>query len=135
MNKADADKWVLAAQGELGDVVNWEQDFEAFERARSLLCLLEEIGDDEVDWQYLLQGLPNLSIIESMEFPPLYVEDAFDSIDGFLTIVGEPLTEAPGMSFNRIEIYVDRNSVDRLIEQFDILSDRLEEYKPLAPYV
>ena len=136
MIKADSDVWALAASGQLGDAVYWETGFEAVERARELLCYLEEIGQKKIDWRYLLQGLPSLDVIETMDFPPLYKEDAFDEIDGFLTITEEPENdEIPCMSFDRIEVYVDRENMERLIEQFAILSDRLENYKPLESYV
>lgn len=135
MNKVDEDGWVLAAYGELGDVVNWEPEYAAVGRARDLLCLLEEIGEDKVDWKYLLQGLPSLGVIELLNFPPLYNENAFDEIDGFFTIVKEPLIELPGMSFNRIDIYIDPEFADKLIEQFKVLSDRLHTYEPLAPFL
>jgi len=132
MSNADSEVWVLAASGELGDAVYWEPGFEAVERARDLLCSLEEIGQKKVDWRYLLQGLSNLSVIEKMSFPPLYTENAFDEIDGFLTITEEPENDdIPCMSFNRIEVFIDRENMERLIEQFEILSDRLENYDPL----
>jgi hypothetical protein len=136
VNKADSEVWVLAATGQLGDAVYWEPGFEVVERVRRLLCLLEEIGQKKVDWSYLLQGLPNLGDIETMSFPPLYTEDAFDEIDGFLTVTEEPEDDdRPGMSFSRIEVYIDRENRERLIEQFETLSDRLENFKPLGPYI
>jgi hypothetical protein len=100
-----------------------------------MLCLLEEIGEDQVDWDSLLSGLPNLHTIESMDFPPLYSERAFDGIDGFLTIEEEPASERPGMSFNRIEIYIARTDASDLLREFSQLSLRLSEYEPLAPYL
>ena len=136
MSKVDSEVWVLAASGQLGDAIYWEPGFEAVERARRLLCLLEEIGQKKVDWSYLLQGLPNLDDIKTMSFPPLYTEDAFDEIDGFLTVTEEPEDDdRPGVSFSRIEVYIDRENRERLIEQFETLSDRLEKFKPLEPYI
>jgi hypothetical protein len=131
----DNKTWILAAHGELGDVVYWEPKFEPIEHARYLLCLLEEVGEDQVDWKSLLSCLPNLEILESMDFPPLYVERAFDEIDGFLTIEDEPVIERPGASFNRIEIYVARADACDLLREFSELSRRLSEYEPLKPYL
>ena len=101
----DTDTWILAAHGELGDMVHWEPAFESIEHTRSMLCLLEEISEDQVDWDSLLSGLPKLQTVESMDFPPLYNQRAFNEIDGFLTLEEEPVNEQPRMSFNRIEIY------------------------------
>jgi hypothetical protein len=136
MSKADTGVWSLAASGQLGDAVYWEPGFEAVERARELLCYLENIGQKKVDWRYLLRGLPNLGAIETMDFPPLYTEDAFDEIDGFLALTEEPESnDRPGVSFSRIEVYIDREKRIRLIEQFEALSGRLENYKPLESYI
>jgi hypothetical protein len=81
------------------------------------------------------KALPKLKNLESMQFPSLYSEDTFDEIDGFLTILDEPLVKAPGMSFNRIEIYVECENVKKLIDQFEELSSRFQEYEPLQPFL
>jgi hypothetical protein len=136
MIEVDSEGWVLAAEGQLGDQVYWEEGFETIERARGLLCSMEEIDESKIDWWYLLQGLPDLGDIEKMSFPPLYNEDDFDEINGFLTVADEPENDdRPSVSFNHIRVYIERDMLSCLMEQFNTLKDRLENYKPLEPYL
>ena len=135
MDTPDSNTWLLAAKGELGDVVLWEPELEIFEGARGYLSLLEEIGEDAVNWGSLLSGLPRLGVLAEMDFSPLYVERAFDEIDGFLTIEDEPLVDRPGCAFEPIEIYIERTALPELLNEFKQLMERLSAYPPLKPYV
>ena len=127
--------WILVASGELGDLTWWEQEFAKIERAQNLLCLLEEIGEENVDWSYLLEGLPRLKSIRSMPFPPLYGVDEFGAIDGFSVEMEEPEVEYPGTSFMQVKIEVFSDDVDEISGQFGMLVERLESYPPLQGYL
>ena len=135
MNAKEDSQWVLVASGELGDLIFWEPGFTTIERAQNLLCLLEEVGAEKIEWSYLLDGLPRLKAIEHMNFPPLYSVDAFDEIDGFYTEQEEPMVEYPGTSFMQIKVEVQKKEVDELLEQFRVLVDRLENYPLLEGYI
>ena len=101
-----------------------------------MLILLEELEDpSKIDWNYLLQGLPDLSILQHIDFPPLYREDAIEEVDGFLAIQNEPINEAPGQSFYRLEIYIAKDDIKKLLPQFDKLYGRLNNYEPLQEHI
>ena len=130
----DEEYWQLAASGDLGDVVNWKPEFEICDTARSFLCDLEDVGEKKVDWDLLLRGLPKLRVLSEINFPPLYNQTDFDEIDGFMTYTSDPECEGnPGQSFTQIRIYVDREMKAKLLQDFSVLTRRLESYEPLNP--
>jgi hypothetical protein len=135
MTEPLSDSWILAAEGELGDRVYWQPEFHDIEKTRGLLCLLEEIGGEAVDWSYLLKDLPYFAILKNMSFPPLYLENAFDNLEGFFTIVEEPGYEIPRMTFNQISVYVDKGRRDYIISQFRELGLRLRAYPALQRFI
>lgn len=132
MATPDRATWKLAATGEISDVITWKPAFKVIGEVHSLLSDLEELGEENVDWDLLLAGLPRFADLRHLFFPPLYDETEFDSIDGFLTLTKEPSgAEAPRMSFNSIRIYIDREQEDAIIRDFQQLRDRLGNYAPL----
>lgn len=74
----------------------------------------------------LLKGLKHLQVLGELSFPPLYSERDFDSIDGFITFEDDEFEGAPGMSFNSIRIYVDRDVQATLLQEFRLLNERME---------
>ena len=126
--------WVLAARGDLGAEVHWQKGFEVLGNVRSLLNLLEEVGEHRIDWAHLLAGLPYFAPLRSLPSPPLYDESRFEELDGFLTLVDEPEhDQIPGMSFNQIRVYVEREQRARILGEFEELERRLKSYELLKP--
>jgi hypothetical protein len=131
MAAPDRAAWKLVANGDLGDVVTWKPAFEVIEEVHGLLCSLEELGEQNVDWDLLLAGLPRFGDLRNFSFPPLYSEDDFDLIDGFLTLTKEPSVSVARMTYVRIRIYVDRKQEQAIISDFQKLKERLDTYEPL----
>ena len=130
----DADTWSLAATGSVGDRIYWQEKYSMIGRVVYLLSLLEEVPESDIEWNSLLLGLSDLDVLESMEYPPLYDESTIEEINGFLCITSSPEddeNEIPCMSFSRIYIYIERDRESALIEQFNTLLIRLEDYKAL----
>jgi hypothetical protein len=88
---------------------------------RGILAQLEELGEEEsIDWDTIIGDHPYFDGIKSTNFPPLYNESDFeDVLNGFLAIVCEPLNEMPGMTFNRLYLYLETDIpvVGRLAEK------------------
>lgn len=122
----DPNVWVLVASGSVGDQVIWESAFEAMGTVHALVPELERLGEKSFSWDDLLRDLPDLQILRSQEFPPLYLESGFADIDGFLTVDFETDDDGPGQSFAGVRIYVDREKLDRLRGQFEKLAQRME---------
>ena len=136
MSNVDGNTWTLAASGDIGSEVTWESGYVLIGCARSLLILLEWVEEKNIDWVYLLNGLTRLAVLEEIEFTPLYVHRYFEDIEGFLTIEEEPESElGPGCSFNHIDIYVGKDDIEILMEQFGILVNRLQSYPLLQPFL
>lgn len=128
----DRQTWILAGSGEIGgDGIGWRKGFEVIDSARTLLSLLEYLDEKKVNWRYLVAGLPRFSVLKTLSFPPLYSASDLDYVDGFLTMVKEPRDSAPGMSFVRIKIYVERKQQSALLQDFVTLCSRLRAYPAL----
>ena len=126
MPEMDEEYWALVGSGDLGGWIHWEKGFAPIASMMSNHWLLEEIGENEVDMDDLLKGLTHLRVLDELSFPPLYSERDFDSIDGFITFEDDDSEGGPGMSFNRIHIYVERDKQATLLQEFGLLSERLE---------
>ena len=131
MATPDPKAWKLVANGDLADVVTWKPAFEVIEEVHVLLCSLDEIGEQHVDWGLLLAGIPRFADLRNLPFPPLCDQTDFDLIDGFLTLTKEPSGAAPRMSYVKIRIYVDREQEHAIISDFQKLKERLDTYEPL----
>ena len=53
-DEVDADTWTEVASGDLGDVICWETGFEAPGEVQSILSQLEEVGEENVEWESLV---------------------------------------------------------------------------------
>jgi hypothetical protein len=128
MNNKVNKSWTLVAHGQLGDNVYWKTNFRIFDEVRGLLCQLEEIGENAIDLNVLLHDLDDLRPIADMDFPPLYNEDTFEEINGFLVILddgGEVDEGGPGDTFHDIDIYIHQDDLPRLTIQFEKFAERL----------
>jgi hypothetical protein len=65
-DEVDTDTWTKVASGDLGDVIYWETGFEALGEVQSILSQLEEVGEENVEW-------------ENADFPPLYDVTDFET--------------------------------------------------------
>jgi hypothetical protein len=53
-DEVDADTWTEVASGDLGDATYWETGFEALGEVQSILSQLEEVGEENVEWESLV---------------------------------------------------------------------------------
>ncbi len=127
MSTPDPESWKLVATGEGGDHLTWVDGFKSIEEARSYLMMLEGDAYASVDWSALLQNLPDLENLTELDAPPLYSEQAFEDLGGFLVMNADPIDDSPGRSFNQIELYIDVDYENNLVNQFSVLAKRLEE--------
>jgi hypothetical protein len=136
MTSPVSDEWILVAEGEQGDIVYWEDEFKDIEKARELLLLLDEIGEDNVDWGEVIKDVEYFAPLRSMDFPPLYDEDHFGALDDFLPILDDPENDwRPGSSFNHLRVYVARDRKNEIINLFKELIVALENYAPIKKFV
>ena len=135
--RVDPEAWVLAAAGELGDVVCWKEQFKVIQEVRNILAGLEEVGGvEDIDWDALIGGFDYFRRIRDIDFPPLYNERAFEhAFDDFLCLQGEENPDdeedesaedqegdGPTSGFRpeytRIEVYIDIDKVDAVVAAF-----------------
>jgi hypothetical protein len=120
------------ASGELGDQVDWEPGFEALGEVRHILANFEELGEEEsIDWDTIIGNHHYFDGIR-YDFPPLYNEADFEQAFGeFLAIVLDPVNEMPGMSFNRLYLYVDTDKRELVVQEFTRFLEHLKGLKVL----
>ena len=77
--------------------------------------------------------------LRTIGFPPLYNENSFEFLEGFLATLSDPdVDDKPGMSFSQIEIKISRNMVKEVITEFQalvrsILSSKIINSELLEP--
>jgi hypothetical protein len=97
------------------------------------LSQLEEVGEENVDWESLIGEHSYFAGIENADFPPLYDARDFEMcFDDFLAIVKEPTEYGmPGQSFNSLDLYVANDEKQKVIQEFIDFLRRLKTLKPL----
>jgi hypothetical protein len=141
MRKVDPDAWVLAAEGELGDVVCWQEPFKVIKTVQGILCSLEEVGDSEdIDWDALIGAFDYFRGIQDVGFPPLYNEWQFgDAFDDFLCLKDDDDDEDEDEErekndgpvfgyrpeFVRVRIYIDTDKVSAVVSAFNVFLQHL----------
>jgi hypothetical protein len=132
-DEVDAGTWTKVASGELGDMIYWETGFEALGEVQSILSRLEEVGEENVDWEILIGEHSYFAGIENADFPPLYdVTDFETCFDDFLAIVKEPTEYGmPGQSFDSLDLYVGNDEKEKVIQEFTDFLQHLKALKSL----
>jgi len=117
----------VVCSGEQGDSMQFRKGFEVIDRVHQLLCELENYGEENVDWKVLLDGLDYFIDLPNFSFPPLYNIEDIEGLEGFRATIKEPRTQSPGMAFNQVKVYVDRDMKEHVVEQFRLLESRLAD--------
>jgi len=124
--------WQLVATEVEGGVF-WEDGCRELADAHDSLVLLQEIDEDDVDWDTLLRGLNRLQVLRTMDYPPLRNLPDFMAFDEFLSVTHE---EDMYPAVHKVYLTVGEPEVTGpLLEEFAELSRRLKNYPPLAPYL
>jgi hypothetical protein len=102
-NEIDAGTWSKVESGDLGNVIYWESGFEASGEVQSILSQLEEVGEENVDWESLIGEHSYFAGIENADFRPLYDVTEFETcFDDFLAIEEEPTENFLGLLFTAL---------------------------------
>ena len=107
------------------------------EKVCDVLSSLEDVDiDDEIDWDRIFDGVPHLHFLSSDEYwPPFYNARTFDDVPGFWTEnpqEGEDYDGyGPGNSFERIEIFVDKEDATQILKDFRKVWSNMKKYEPL----
>jgi hypothetical protein len=120
----------LCASGELGLQVDWEPAFEALGEVRNILVQLEVLGEEKsIDWDTIIG---HHHYFDGIRFTSLYLESHFEqAFREFLAVVCEPLNERPGMTFNRLYLYVDTDKREMVVQKFVRFLEHLKELRML----
>jgi len=124
--------WRLVATEVEGGVF-WEDGCRVLADAFDNLMLLQEIDEDEVEWETLLRGLDRLQILKTMSYPPLRDLSEFEEFEEFLTLTYE---DDVYPAVHKVYMAADEPAkTGPLLEEFAELSRRLKEYPPLIPFL
>jgi hypothetical protein len=127
--------WITVASGYLGEAVWLREELEVFKRAKTLLCNLEEYGEDKFDWNELLEGLPYFEPLRDLHFPPTYQETDFEFLDGFFTLTNDQEVDEEDEeaevdellhSYSSVVVEVNEEKLPEILPYFRTLVDRLE---------
>jgi hypothetical protein len=124
---------ILVASGEIGDSIDWESGFQALGEVQWILSHFEELGDEEsIDWDTIIGDHHYFDGIQSISFPPLYHERDFAwAFSGFLAIIRDPINEMPGMTFNRLYLYLETDKREMVVQEFVRFLEHLKGLKVL----
>ena len=130
-DEVDADTWTEVASGDPGNVIYWKAGFKALGEVQSILSQVEEVGEENVDWESLIGEHSYFAGIKIADFPPLYDVTEFETcFDDFLAIEEEPEYEMPGQSFDSLHLYVANDEKEKVVQEF---TDSLQHLKTLKP--
>ena len=119
----------LVCEGDQGNPMSYEPGFDVIKRVHGLLCNLEDIDQDEINWDLILAGLPYFKVLPDLNFPPLYNIEEIENLTGFTSDVEEPEEESdPGMTFNVVHVYIDSAKKKAILEDFQKLEQRLKDF-------
>jgi hypothetical protein len=132
-DKVDTDTWTKVASGYVGDVIYWEAGFKALGEVQSILSRLEEVGEENVEWNILIGEHSYFASIEDSDFPPLYdVSDFETCFDDFLAVQTEPTADVTtGQSCNWLDLYVANDEKEQVIQKFIDFLTHLKSLNPL----
>ena len=124
--------WQLVVTEVEGGVF-WEDGCRVLADAHDSLALLQEIDEDDVDWDTLLRGLTRLQVLRTMDYPPLHNLLDFMEFDEFLTVTHK---DDIYPAVHKVYLTVcEPEALEPLLGEFAELSRRLKNYPPLAPYL
>jgi hypothetical protein len=133
--RSKKETWILAASGELGDMVCWEPRFEVIREVQSIVSSLEELGEEDVDWDALIGKFDYFKGLRNIDFPPLYketdFEDAFPKDFSCLTFDPPPENDRPGMSFYGLEVCIRRERASAVLREFRAFLRHLKQVPQL----
>jgi hypothetical protein len=100
------------------------------------LMLLQEIDEDEVEWETLLRGLDRLQILKTIAYPPLRDLSEFEEFEEFEEFLTLTYEDDMHPAVHKVYMAADKSAkTGPLLEEFAELSRRLKEYPPLIPFL
>lgn len=124
-----SDIWILVANGERGDQLDWSPEFTALRDVRDLFQDFAERGllneDSLADF---IVANPYFRDLGAWGFPPLSDEMEFGELSGFLPLDGDDVDARYSIDCEQpFQLFVDADMKQEIIEHFDELISWLRD--------
>ncbi len=128
--------WHQVASGDIGDMLYWEPGYDVLSEGESAIGTLENMDWSDIDWNHLIQRLPRFEFLPALLRERSFSFLAWGEVDGFYALEGDNQEETGSMSseWTRMWLEMDHNKKRRIFHDFEVLTNRLYQYPPLARF-
>jgi hypothetical protein len=136
--------WHDIATGEVGGGgLHWNPGYDILEAAENVIRRLEHLPPGHVEWQHLVHDLPRFKGLPEILRRGSFSFDAWDELQDFsvqkggVDEEGNPDKWADPWESDWVFAWLSMNHDNKrqIFRDFEVLTRRLEEYPPLAPFL